>query len=275
MHQRLIETLFGYRPTIFQNTEMIYSNGIARSAEELGFRGIYTEGTEKILNAGRSPNYVYRPTGCNRIKLLMRNYQLTDDIAFRFSLQTWPGWPLTADKFARWLSETPGDCISIFMDFETLGEHHWEPTGIFDFFKHLPHEISKHHNLSCATPSEAVRNHNAVAQVNVPDSKPVSWADLERDTSAWLLNKMQLDSFERLRKLEPRLRQLHDPYLLKAWRYLQASDHIYYMSTKTGGTGAVHSYFSPYASPEAAFENFSRVISDLEQRVSVALHLGS
>jgi len=273
MHRTLIDRLFGYSPTTFQNTEMIYSNSIAKRAQELGFDAIYTEGTEKILGTGRSPNFVYRPRGCNRIRLLMRNYQLSDDIAFRFSLRSWPGWPLTADKYARWLSATPGDSISIFMDFETLGEHHWEPTGIFDFFKHLPNELSRYANLSCVTPSEAIQRHDVAGEIDVSDSSPISWADLERDTSAWLLNRMQLESFERLRKLEPRLRTLKDPTLLKAWRYLQTSDHIYYMSKKTGGTGEVHSYFSPYTSAEFAYETFTKAISDLEQRAGIASSL--
>ena len=273
MHQSLMERLFEYQPTTFQNTEMIYCNGVAKRAEELGFKGIYTEGTERILGSGKSPNFAYRPHGCYRIKLLLRNYQLTDDIAFRFSLRTWPGWPLTAEKYARWLSDTPGDCISIFMDFETLGEHHWEATGIFDFLKHLPRELSRYPRLNSVTPSEAIQRHDVLGEVNVQDSSPVSWADLERDTSAWLLNKMQLESFERLRKLEPQLKGLGDPYLMKAWRYLQTSDHIYYMSTKGGGTGEVHSYFSPYSSPGFAYETFTKTISDLEHRVGIARHL--
>jgi alpha-amylase len=275
MHKNLMERLFGYRPTTFCNTEMIYSNSVANRAEKLGFDVIYTEGTERILGTGRSPNYIYRPTGSDRIKLLLRNYQLTDDIAFRFSLRSWPGWPLTADKYARWLSETPGDCVSIFMDFETLGEHHWKATGIFDFLRHIPRELSKYQHMNCVTPREAVKQHQAVGEVDVPDSNPVSWADLERDTSAWLLNKMQLDSFERLRRLEAPLKQLDDPAFLKVWRNLQTSDHIYYMSTKTGGTGEVHSYFSPFASAEVAYETFSRVIADLERRVGIARHLDS
>jgi alpha-amylase len=269
MHRSLTEQLFAYRPSTFQNTEMIYSNSIAKRAEQLGFTGIYTEGTEGILG-WRSPNFIYRPRSCDRIKLLMRNYQLTDDIGFRFSLRTWAGWPLTADKYARWLSDTPGDCISIFMDFETLGEHHWEPTGIFEFFRHLPTELSRYPHLTCATPSEIIHRHETVGEIDVPDSQAVSWADLERDTSAWLLNKMQLESFERLRKLERRLKQVGDPSLLKAWRYLQTSDHIYYMSTKPGGTGEVHTYFSPYTSPAVAYNTFQKVISDLEQRAGIA-----
>jgi alpha-amylase len=273
MHQNLMKHLFGYQPTTFQNTEMIYCNGVAKRAEDLGFKAIYTEGTEKILGSERSPNFAYRSHGCDRIKLLLRNYQLTDDIAFRFSLRNWPGWPLTAEKYARWLSDTPGDCISIFMDFETLGEHHWEATGIFDFLKHLPHELALYPNLNSVTPSEAIQRHEAVSEINVEDSSPVSWADLERDTSAWLLNKMQRESFDRLRKLEPQLKRLGDLQLLKAWRYLQTSDHIYYMSTKGGGTGEVHSYFSPFASPGLAYETFTKTISDLEQRVGIARHL--
>ena len=273
MHQNLTKRLFGYQPSTFQNTEMIYCNGVAKRAEALGFRGIYTEGTERVLGNMGSPNLVYRPYGCNEIKLLLRNYRLTDDIAFRFSLRTWPGWPLTAEKYAGWLSDTPGDCISIFMDFETLGEHQWEATGIFDFLKHLPRELSRYTHLTSVTPSEAIQRHAVAGEINAPDTSPVSWADTERDTSAWLSNSMQLESFERLRKLEPRLKRLGDPYLIKVWRYLQTSDHIYYMSTKGGATGEVHSYFSPYSSPAAAYETFMKVISDLEQRVGIASHL--
>ena len=272
MHRSLLERLFNCRPTTFQNTEMIYSNSVAQRVEDLGFNCIYTEGTERILGPSQSANFVYRPAGCDRIRLLLRNYQLTDDIAFRFSLRTWPGWPLTADKYVRWLSESSGDCISIFMDFETVGEHHWEATGIFDFFKHLPGELSRYESLNWVTPNEAVQQHQPVGEINVPDSAPVSWADLERDVSAWLLNKNQLESFERLRRLEAQLKRLGDPILLKAWRYLQTSDHVYYMSTKTGGTGAVHSYFSPFPTPELAYDTFSRAISDLEQRVGIAEH---
>jgi len=273
MHSSLLERLFHYRSTTFQNTEMIYSNGVARLAEAMGFNCIYTEGTEKILGSDRSPNFVYRPTGCKGIRLLLRNYTLTDDIAFRFSLRSWPGWPLTADKYARWLHESPGDCISIFMDFETVGEHHWEATGIFDFFKHLPNELSKYDSLTWVTPSEIIRRHQPIGEINVPETAPVSWADLERDVSAWLLNKNQLESFERLRKMEARVKRLDDPLLLKAWRYLQTSDHVYYMSTKTGGTGAVHSYFSPFPTPELAYDTFSKAVSDLERRVGIAEHV--
>lgn len=273
MHTSLLERLFNHHPNTFQNTEMIYTNGVAKRAENLGFRCIYTEGTERLLGSGRTANFVYRPSGCGRIKLLLRNYQLTDDIAFKFSLRTWPGWPLTADKYSRWLRDSPGDCISIFMDFETIGEHHWEATGIFDFFKHLPDEASRHESLNWVTPSEAIQRHEPVGEVEVPESIPVSWADLERDVSAWLLNKNQLESFARLGRLETPLKRLDDPILLKAWRYLQTSDHIYYMSTKTGGTGAVHSYFSPFPSPELAYDTFSRAISDLEQRVGIAGHV--
>jgi alpha-amylase len=159
------------------------------------------------------------------------------------------------------------------MDFETVGEHHWEPTGIFEFFKHLPDQLSRYSHLNPATPSEVVQRHEAAGEIDVPDSNSISWADLERDTSAWLLNKMQLNSFERLRRLEPQLKRLGDPVLLKAWRNLQTSDHIYYMSTKTGGTGEVHSYFSPYPSAQVAYETFQKVISDLEQRAGIASQL--
>jgi alpha-amylase len=272
MHQNLTERLFGFRTRTFQNTEMIFSNTIARRAEELGFAGIYTEGAERVLGGTLSANFTYRPLGCERIKLLLRNYRLTDDIAFRFSLRNWPGWPVTADKYARWLSDTPGDCVSIFMDFETVGEHHWEATGIFDFFRHLPREIAKHPHLTFATPSEIIRKHDIAGVIDVPDTGAVSWADLERDTSAWLSNNAQLESFQRLRRLERQVRASQDPVLMKAWRMLQTSDHIYYMSTKTGGTGEVHRYFSPFPSPQTAYETFQRVISDLEQRVGVARH---
>ncbi len=165
--------------------------------------------------------------------------------------------------------------VSTFMDFETRGEHHWPATGIFDFFRHLPREMAKYPNLAMVTPSEIVEKHDATGVINVADSCPISWADLERDTSAWLSNDMQLNSFRRLERLEPYVRRANNPVLTKLWRYLQTSDHIYYMSTKKGGTGEVHGYFSPYPSPQLAFETFQRAISDLERRIGAASHASS
>jgi len=153
MHQQTTKDLLGYTPKVFENTELIYNNAIAKTAEDLGYKGIFTEGIERILH-GKSPNYMYKPKGCTKIKVLLRNYKLTDDIGFRFSARWWSEWPLTADKYASWLAATPGQCINIFPDYETFGEHHWPETGIHEFLRHLPKKILEWQHLNMATPSD-------------------------------------------------------------------------------------------------------------------------
>ncbi|MDW8039828.1 MAG: DUF5752 family protein [Nitrososphaerota archaeon] len=270
MHRQAMKDLLGYVPQVFENTELIYNNTIAKTAEELGFAGIFTEGTERILH-GKSPNYLYKPKGCEKIKILLRNYKLTDDIGFRFSARWWSEWPLTADKYASWLAATPGQCINIFPDYETFGEHHWPETGIHEFLKHLPKEILKWEHLRMATPSEVVRRHEPVDDIDVPElGGTVSWADLERDTSCWLGNTMQWAYYTSVKKLKPIVKETEDEDFIRVWRCFQTSDHLYYMFTGGGAPGEVHSYFSPFNNPVDAYVTAQAAILDFENRVRLA-----
>jgi alpha-amylase len=269
MHWQTVKSLLGYTPKVFENTELLYNNAIAKIVEDLGYKGIYMEGVEKILDE-KSPNYTYTPKGSKKIKVLLRNYKLTDDIGFRFSARWWSEWPLTADKYAHWLADTKGDCINIFPDYETFGEHHWPETGIHSFLRHLPEEILKWEHLNMATPSEVVEKHAAIGEIDVPSAGTVSWADLERDSSGWLGNTMQWAYYTSLRRLEPLVREAADAEFLKLWRYFQTSDHLYYMFTAGGGPGEVHSYFSPFQSPMDAFVAAQALLFDFENRLRLA-----
>ena len=270
LHRETVKSLLGYEPTVFENTELLYNNTIAKLVEGMGYEGIFTEGVEKILHE-KSPNYVYTPKGCKKIRVLLRNYKLTDDIGFRFSSRWWSEYPLTADKYARWLAETSGQCINIFPDYETFGEHHWPETGIHDFLRHLPEEILKWGTLQMSTPSEVVRKHGSQGEIDVPEKGgTVSWADLERDSSGWLGNSMQWAYYTSLRRLEPIVKEADDAEFLKLWRYFQTSDHLYYMFTAGGGPGEVHSYFSPYESPMDAFAVAQALLLDFESRLRTA-----
>ena len=269
MHKQAMKDLLGYTPKVFENTELIYNNAIARTVEKLGFKGIFTEGIEKILGE-KSPNYVYTPKGCKKLRILLRNYKLTDDIGFRFSARWWSEWPLTADKYASWLAATPGHYICIFPDYETFGEHHWPETGIHEFLRHLPKEILKWRHLHMATPSEVIGKFKPVGEIDVPElSGTVSWADLERDSSCWLGNTMQWAYYTNVKKLEPLVKEAEDKVFLKIWRYFQISDHLYYMFTAGGAPGEVHSYFSHFNSPVDAFITAQSAILDFENRVRI------
>ena len=270
LHHDIIKSLLGYEPTVFENTELLYNNTIAKMVENLSYKGIYTEGVEKILHE-KSPNYLYTPKGAKKIRVLLRNYKLTDDIGFRFSARWWSEYPLTADKYARWLASTEGQCINIFPDYETFGEHHWPETGIHDFLRHLPEEIMKWGNLQMATPSEVVSKYASQGEIDVPEAGgTVSWADLERDSSGWLGNTMQWAYYSSLRRLEPIVKEADDSEFLKLWRYFQTSDHLYYMFTAGGGPGEVHSYFSPYESAMDAFAVAQALLLDFESRLRLA-----
>ena len=267
LHRETIRSLLCFEPRIFENTELLYNNTIARLVETMGYSGIFTEGVEKILHE-KSPNYVYTPKGCSNIKVMLRNYKLTDDIGFRFSSRWWNEYPLTADKYAKWLASTDGQCINIFPDYETFGEHHWPETGIHDFLKSLPEEILTWGTLQMSTPSEVIKRHSSQGEIDVPEkSGTVSWADLERDSSGWLGNSMQWAYYGSLRRLEPIVKESNDPELLRLWRYFQTSDHLYYMFTAGGGPGEVHSYFSPYENPMDAFAVAQSLLLDFESRL--------
>jgi alpha-amylase len=271
MHWQTVKSLLGYSPKVFENTELLYNNAIAKIVEDLGYKGIYMEGVEKILGE-KSPNYIYTPKGSKKIKLLLRNYKLTDDIGFRFSARWWSEWPLTADKYAHWLADTKGDCINIFPDYETFGEHHWPETGIHSFLRHLPEGILKWEHLNMATPSEVVEKYAPIGEIDVPESAgTVSWADLERDSSGWLGNAMQWAYYTSLQRLTPLVREADDSEFLKLWRYFQTSDHLYYMFTAGGGPGEVHSYFSPFQSPMDAFVAAQALLFDFENRLRLAI----
>ena len=264
MHRQMIKRLFNYEPKVFRNTEAIYDNRIAKKIGEMGYKGIITEGTEKILG-WRSPNYLYRPINSD-IKVLLRNYSLSDDIGFRFSSRHWPGFPLTADKYANWMSRCEGDLINLFIDYETFGEHQWTETGIFDFLSHLPNEALKHEQLDFVTVSEAVDRYQPVGEIDVPWA--ISWADADRDVSTWLGNDMQFACFNELKDIGKKLKKRGDEELLNVWRRLQTSDHLYYVSTKGLEDGDVHAYFSHYDGPYDGFINYMNVLQDLKQKIS-------
>jgi alpha-amylase len=237
----------------------------------MGYKGIYTEGVEKILGE-KSPNFIYTPKDAKKIRILLRNYKLTDDVGFRFSARWWPEWPLTADKYSRWIAETKGEVINIFPDYETFGEHHWPETGIHSFLQHLPDEILKFNHLQMATPSEVVDKHASAGEINVPETEgTVSWADIQRDQSGWLGNVMQWAYYTTLRRLEPLIKEAEDEELLRLWRDFQTSDHLYYMFTAGGGPGEVHSYFSPYESPMDAFVAAQTLLNDFEARLRISI----
>ncbi len=266
MHRKLIKRLFHQDPKVFRNTELVYNNEIASYIEKLGYNGILAEGADHILG-WRSPNYVYRPVNTNKIKLLMKNYKLSDDIAFRFSEPSWKEYPLTADRYANWISSIngAGDVVNLFMDYETLGEHQWESTGIFKFFEHLPFELLKHPDNKFMTPSEVISNHQAISEIDIHNI--ISWADIERDLSAWLGNKMQNFAIYKLYELEQNVKSLDNNKILEDWRRLQTSDLFYYMCTKWFNDGDVHKYFNPYDSPHEAFITFMNVLEDLKLRI--------
>ncbi len=269
-HHQVIRDLLGYTPTVFENTELLYNNAVARTIEKMGYKGIFTEGVERILH-GKSPNYLYAPKDCKRLKVFLRNYKLTDDVGFRFSARWWSEWPLTADKYASWLAATQGNVINIFPDYETFGEHHWPETGIHDFLRHLPGEILKWWHLHMATPSEAAEKYVAADELDVPElGGTVSWADLERDASCWIGNTMQWAYYSSLRKLEQLVKETGDRTFIKIWRCFQISDHLYYMFNAGGSPGEVHSYFSSFNSPIDAFVTAQSAILDFENRVRIA-----
>ncbi len=267
-HTQAIQRHFAQTPRVFRNTELIYNDELSALIEQIGgFDAILAEGADHILGY-RSPNFVYHTSNSNKLKLLLKNYQLSDDIAFRFSDRSWNEWPLTADKFAGWVNSVNG-CgfvVNLFMDYETFGEHQWKDAGIFNFLWHLPEEILKHAGNDFKTPSEVIDTYDAVDVINVPHA--VSWADIERDLSAWLGNPMQENALAELYRLEEKVKSTADEQIIEDWRKLQTSDHFYYMCTKYFTDGDVHKYFNPYDSPYDSFINFMNVLDNLNWRCS-------
>lgn len=269
-HRDTIARLFGQTPQVLRNTELSYNNDLAQWADKKGYIGIMAEGWDPILG-WRSPNFVYRPKECKNIKLLLKNYRLSDDVAFRFSEPSWEGWPLNASTYASWISSHHGNgqTVNLFMDYETFGEHQWEVTGIFDFLQHLPTEILKHPNSTFKTPSETVRDYDPVGELDIPHI--LTWADTDRDLSAWTGNEIQQAAISEIYKLENDIYKTKDTLLIEDWRKLQTSDHFYYMCTKWSADGDVHAYFNPYESPYEAYISFMNVLSDLKLRIQERL----
>ncbi|MCW3076272.1 MAG: Alpha-amylase [Bacteroidetes bacterium] len=275
-HAAMIKKYFNQVPKVFRNTELIFNNELAAFIEGMGYKGIICEGVDRILN-GRTPNYLYNSVSGKNIKLLLKNYRLSDDIAFRFSDKGWAEFPLTVDKYKKWVYDVAGngETINLFMDYETFGEHQWESTGIFDFLDHLPGAILEHPDFNFKTPSEVIDAYPARDTYDAHNF--TSWADMERDLSAWLSNSMQKESIKRIYSLEQDVKACNDPDILNVWERLQTSDHYYYMCTKFWNDGDVHKYFSPFESPYDAYMFFMNVFSDLEcvlKRKMAALNTG-
>lgn len=267
-HTALMKDLFGVKPVTFRNTELVYSDEIGEMVANMGYTTMLTEGARHILG-WKSPNYIYTNSINPKLKLLLKNFRLSDDIAFRFSDQAWDQWPLTADKYAAWLNNADGEMVNLFMDYETLGEHQSADTGIFDFFAALPEQVFNATNFEFLTPHEAAAKHQPIAPLHVP--YPISWADEERDLTAWLGNELQNEAFEELYKTGNKVYNLKDEALLRDFDRLQASDHFYYMCTKLFSDGAIHQYFTPYDTPYEAFINYMNVLSDFILRVDHAV----
>ena len=261
LHSQMLKEEFGVKPTAFRNTELIYSDEIAKAVEGMGFKTMLAEGAKHILG-WKSPNFVYTDANDNKLRLLLRNYKLSDDIAFRFSNEGWSEWPLTADKFAQWVAGDTGDVVNLFMDYETFGEHQKAATGIFDFMKALPEALLKTGELEFATVSEASKKLQPVAVLHSPYA--MSWADEERDVTAWLGNDLQNEAFQKLYALAPKVKKAKSKDMEFVWHFMQNSDHFYYMATKWFSDGDVHSYFNPYDSAYEAFINYMNVLADFE-----------
>ena len=269
-HTAMLKEEFGVKPKAFRNTELIYSDEIGEAVGELGFKTMLAEGAKHILG-WKSPDFVYAGAADQSLRLLLRNYKLSDDIAFRFSNQGWDQYPLTPEKYAAWLSESEGEVINLFMDYETFGEHQKASTGIFDFVKGLPKAILSRGDLKFATVSESAAEHQPVAVLHCPHV--MSWADEERDITAWLGNDLQNEAFSKLYAMKDKVRSLKSKDFEYVWNFMQTSDHFYYMATKWLSDGDVHSYFNPYGSSYEAFINYMNVLSDFQIEVEKALTL--
>ena len=270
LHAAKIQALFGVTPKVFRNTELAYNDSLAAWAENRGYTGILAEGWDKILG-WRSPNHVYRPVGCQNLKLLLKNYRLSDDIAFRFSNRQWSEWPLTMPKYLDWLhmDALRGNLINLFMDFETFGEHQWADTGIFNFIDQLISAWLSEYENKFVTVSEACNLMEPVDEISMPET--ITWADTERDLSAWMSNAMQNTAMQELYAMRKPILASNDPNLIADWRLLTTSDHAYSMCTKYWHDGDVHAYFSAYASPYESFMYFMNVLRDLDYRLLESL----
>ncbi len=273
IHRQKVRELFGVETSVFRNTEFAYNDQLAQWADNYGFKGILAEGWDPILG-WRSPNYAYRPAGTKNISLLLKNYRLSDDIAFRFGNKNWEQWPLTADTYGEWVDKSllNGPMVNLFMDYETFGEHQWADTGIFDFFESFVGKWLSNPENTFYTVSEAIATHQPAGEISMPHT--VTWADTERDLTAWLGNNMQQEALRHLYALEEDVLRSGDVELISDWRRLQTSDHAYYMCTKWFNDGDVHAYFSPYESPYDAFLYFMNALRDVRYRLMEYHHYG-
>ena len=265
-HREMLKEFLGVEATSFRNTELIYSDTIGSWVADMGFKSMLTEGAKHVLG-WKSPNFLYCNSLNPRLEVLLRNFVLSDDIAFRFSNRGWNSWPLTADKYASWISKLApkSELINIFLDYETFGEHNWKETGIFEFLSHMPGAILKKTPFRFMTPTEVAETLQPVSAISIPS--PISWADEERDITAWLGNELQVAALDKLYSLAGKVNKCEDELIKKDWEYLQSSDHFYYMATKFFSDGAVHAYFNPYETPYDAFMNYMNVLSDFEIRL--------
>ena len=266
-HRKLIKELFGQEPRVFRNTELIYNNDLAHFVSHMGYDAILAEGADQVLGC-RSPNFVYRPPHAPRLKLLLKNYRLSDDIAFRFSNRDWEQWPLTAGKFAQWVNQINGNgyVCNLFMDYETFGEHQSAETGIFEFLRHLPGEVmraSRDNNF--LTPSQVIDRYEPVGEMDVPHM--ITWSDAERDLSRGSATPCSPTPCTSCTSWKARCKERDDAQLLSDWRKLTSSDHFYYMCTKYWADGDVHKYFSPYESPYDSYINFMNVLDNVQARL--------
>ena len=269
-HSKLIKKHFGKEPKVFRNTELIYSDEIGKRVANMGFKAMLTEGAKHVLG-WRSPNFLYTNAIAPRLKILLKNFRLSDDIAFRFSDKNWSEFPLNAEKYVDWLNNTgkKDEIINLFMDYETFGEHQRSETGIFDFLRELPNRIFIDGTFEFLTPSEVVEKHQPISPIHT--QYPISWADEERDLSAWLGNEMQDEAYSKIYSLAEKVLATADENIITTWRSLQTSDHFYYMCTKWFSDGDVHIYFNPYDTPYDAFINYMNIVSDFEMLVNQAL----
>lgn len=266
-----IESLFGLRPTVFANTELIYSDEIGELVAEMGYKAILTEGPHRVMK-WRSPNYLYRNAINPSLAVLLNNEMLSNDIAYRFGDKNWSGWPLTESKYVSWMNKLPEKekIVNLFLNYETFGERHKSESGILDFLNNLPLAVFRKSEFIFHTPSEILANYEPISKLNAPT--PISWADSEKDLSAWLRNELQQEALENLYELSEKIEHCHDEKLLKDWQYLQTSDHFYYMSTKHHFNRAIHESCSPYDSPYEAFINYLNVLNDFTIRLNKTLN---
>lgn len=266
MQSDKIYELFGQRPVTVANTALIFSDEIAGKILDLGYRNVIIEGAKHVMG-WKSPHYLYRSIVSPKLKLLVRDNKLSDDINYRFSQWNWNEYPLTAEKFISWINATPKEeeIFNIFLGYEALGLLNNKQSGIFDFFKALPFHAMEN-NVTFSTPSQIITEKQPVGELSV--LYPMSWTDEEKDISAWCGNELQDEALSKLYGLAERIHMASDPLLKIDWQRLQDASHFFFMATKYYSNGAVMGKQSPYDSPYEAFMNYMNILSDFIERVN-------